>query len=75
VYFPTNIQIIKMIHKPKKQRYNYYCQNCKNVIRRQESLANNCIRRCTECGSTDILREDHPYIGGKTNDVKESRKR
>jgi putative FmdB family regulatory protein len=51
--------------------YEYICLECNNsVSRRATSSTNGSARKCPECGSHNILREDHPLLKmGKVKNV------
>ena len=43
--------------------YRYICCDCEHsVIRRATSSHNGTSRKCLDCGSRNMLREDHPLL-------------
>jgi len=46
--------------------HQYVCLNCNNaVLRRATSGHNGVARKCPLCQSTNILRDDHPFLNMK----------
>jgi predicted SprT family Zn-dependent metalloprotease len=49
-----------------KKRYDYVCLDCgTSSTRRATSGHNGAVRRCINCRSANILREDHPLLNMK----------
>ena len=51
-----------MIRRVKLQNHNYICQNCGHTIIKQPKGVQGGSRRCPECRSNNLLRDDHPLL-------------